>query len=183
MPTGVRSTKHRWAVCLPGILLCSLSHGADAPPPAKPSAPAPQPNTVFLCKDAGQEIYTNTQINKACKAFVLSPPRPIVPAPQTSNNTPGQAASAQSPAAFPKVTEATQKSRDTDRKRILEEELASEQKSLDSAKKELSQQETLILKNEKNYKKITELLQPYRDKIAQHERNIQALRKEMSNIK
>lgn len=35
----------------------------------------------------------------------------------------------------------------------------------------------------KNYQKVEERLQPYRDKVAQHERNIQAINKELSGAK
>lgn len=137
---------------------------------------------IFLCKDGGESIYTNTKLNKSCKGFLLGSPITSKAPASAAANLASQPTGT-TPPGFPKVNETTQRARDTDRKRILEDELASEQKSLDQARKELAQQESKVIGEEKNYKKITERLQPFRDKIEQHERNIQALRKEMSNLK
>ncbi|WP_228111912.1 hypothetical protein [Zoogloea sp. 1C4] len=77
----------------------------------------------------------------------------------------------------------TQKARDTDRRRILEEELATEQKSLEAARKELEEQESVRYGNERNYQKVLDRVQPYKDKVQLHERNIEALRREISNLR
>ncbi|GLT22970.1 hypothetical protein GCM10007933_24310 [Zoogloea oryzae] len=77
----------------------------------------------------------------------------------------------------------TQKARDTDRRRILEEELATEQKSLEAARKELEEQESVRYGNERNYQKLLDRVQPYKDKVQLHERNIEALRREISNLR
>ena len=69
----------------------------------------------------------------------------------------------------------TQKSRDSDRKKILEQEFAAEQKGLDDNRKLLAEQEAA--------KAPADKLQPLRDRIALHERNITALRKEIGNLK
>jgi hypothetical protein len=53
------------------------------------------------------------------------------------------AAANPSPAGFPRVQEDTQKARDTDRRHILEQELAGEQRNLEQARKELAEQEAL----------------------------------------
>lgn len=163
------------------LWLLAVSFAFGAPPPLK-EANQPSPNTVFLCKDGGVSIYTNTKLNKACKTFALGIPISSKAPASLPSNSAGEFGSS-AHAAFPRISEATQKVRDTDRKRILEDELANEQKSLEQAKKELMQQESTALAEEKNYKKITERLQPFRERIGQHERNIQTLRKEMANLK
>jgi hypothetical protein len=84
---------------------------------------------------------------------------------------------------FPKVDEQTQKRRDNDRRRILEEELVAEQQQLDAARKELSAQESTRYGDERNYQRYLDRVQPYRDKVSTHERNIEALRQELSNLK
>ncbi len=86
-------------------------------------------------------------------------------------------------AGFPRVDSGTQKARDTDRRRILEEELNSEQKSLEVARKELEDQESVRYGNERNYQKVLDRVQPYKDKVQLHERNIEALRREISNLR
>jgi hypothetical protein len=37
--------------------------------------------------------------------------------------------------------------------------------------------------DEKNYQKVVDRIQPYKDRVAQHERNIQAINKELSNLR
>ncbi len=141
------------------------------------AAEKPAPNVVYHCRHEGVETYTNTKLNKACKATVLGPvvtsaavKSPAVPA--VSGQQPG----------FPSVTEATQKSRDVDRRRILEEELAAEQKNLEAAKKDLEAQSAKAAQEEKSYQKIIERLQPFKEKLGLHERNLQALKKEISAL-
>jgi DNA polymerase III delta prime subunit len=81
------------------------------------------------------------------------------------------------------VQDDTQKARDNDRKRILEQELAGEQRSLEQAKKELAEQEAVRLGDERNYQKMLDRLQPYKDRVGQHERNIQAIQKELGALR
>jgi hypothetical protein len=99
------------------------------------------------------------------------------------STVPGRATAAPSPSGFPKVDGDTQKARDNDRRKILEQELASEQKSLEQAKKELAEQEAIRTGDERNYQRVLDRLQPYKDKVALHERNIEALKKEIGNLK
>jgi hypothetical protein len=37
--------------------------------------------------------------------------------------------------------------------------------------------------DEKNYQRVLDRLQPYKDKVALHERNVEALRKEIRNLR
>jgi hypothetical protein len=166
-----------WSLtCLlaPCVVLGSYAWGAEQSKTV--ARPAPSPNTLFLCVDAGQQIHTNTELNRNCKAVVLGPP----PAQKTATEASAAPKEAsKTPPGFPKIGEALQKARDVDRKRILDEELATEQKNLDLAKKELSRQESETLTEEKSYTKLVERLQPFREKVALHEQNIRALRKEI----
>ncbi|MBV5323494.1 DUF4124 domain-containing protein [bacterium] len=97
------------------------------------------------------------------------------------------AASAQprtaTPASFPKVDPNSQKARDGDRRRILESELDNEQKNLELSKKELAEQEAIRNGDEKNYQRVLDRLQPFKDKVALHERNIEAIQKEIFNLR
>ena len=67
--------------------------------------------------------------------------------------------------------------------RILEQELANEEQLLNQAKKELAEQESTRLGNERNYQRVLERLEPYKKKVALHESNIANLRKEMSSLR
>lgn len=139
-----------------------------------------QANTIYKCSSAdGGTLISNARVDKSCKAVVTGPDVSM-PAPK---GKPSGAAANPSPAGFPKVAEDQQKSRDNDRKRILEQELAGEQKNLEQAKKDLAEQEAVRPGDEKNYQKTLDRLQPYKDRVAQHERNIAAISKELGALK
>ena len=50
-------------------------------------------------------------------------------------------------------------------------------------RKELEEQESVRYGNERNYQKLLDRVQPYKDKVQLHERNIEALRREISNLR
>lgn len=135
-------------------------------------------NTIYKCTDAsGGTLISNTRMDKSCKAVVTGP-ESTIPAPK-----PRAAAANPSPAGFPRVAEDTQKARDSDRRLILEQELAGEQRNLEQAKKDLAEQEAVRNGDDRNYQRVLDRLQPYKDRVAQHERNIQAINKELGNLK
>jgi hypothetical protein len=84
---------------------------------------------------------------------------------------------------FPKVDGETQKKRDDERRRILETELANEQQQLEEARQKLAEQEAVRTGDERNYQRFLDRVQPFRDTVANHERNIEAIRREISNLK
>lgn len=129
--------------------------------------------TIYKCVDAnGGTLISNTRVDKNCKALASTPDSSI-PAPPKGK--PAGAAANPTPAGFPRVQEDTQKARDGDRRHILEQELAGEQRSLDQARKDLGEQEGL--------RAPADRLAPYRDRVGQHERNIQAIQKELGNLR
>ena len=136
---------------------------------------------TFKCIDAnGRATYTNIKEETRGKSCtVVMREISVVPA-----IPPARAAKAvPSPADFPKVDPATQKSRDEGRRRILEDELSSEETALVQAKAELAQQESVRSGNERNYQRVLDRLQPYKDKVERHEKNIEALKRELNSVK
>lgn len=134
--------------------------------------------TIYRCTDAnGGMLISNTRVDKSCKAVVSSPDSTL-PAPKAK---PGGAAATPTPGSFPRIPEDTQKARDTDRKRILEQELATEQRSLDQAQRELADQQRV--RSSEGSASALDRVQPYRDRVAQHERNIVAIQKELSGLR
>ncbi|PKO86468.1 MAG: DUF4124 domain-containing protein [Betaproteobacteria bacterium HGW-Betaproteobacteria-12] len=132
--------------------------------------------TIYKCvDDSGGTLISTTRVNKDCKA-VVSAPETSMPAPKAR-----PAAANPTPATFPRVQENTQKARDNDRRHILEQELAGEQRSLDQAKRELAEQESLRVPT--GAPAGVDRLAPYRDRVAQHERNIVAIQKELSGLR
>ena len=145
---------------------------------------APAWGDTFKCVDAnGRPTYTNMKEEakgKNCSVVMreisVVPAGPTAPAARTPNTNP-------SPAGFPKVDPATQKSRDGARRRILEDELSAEEKGLVEAKAELTKQEGIRTGDERNYQKVLDRLQKYKDEVERHQKNIDALKKELANTK
>jgi hypothetical protein len=132
-----------------------------------------QANTLYKCTDnAGHSTYTNFKAqNRNCT--ILSREAPAMPGGSKPARTTKSATP--SPADFPKVSAETQKSRDTDRRQIVEQELNNEQKNLSEAKKTLATQEAT--------RAPQELLKSFRDRIALHERNLVELQRELSRLR
>jgi predicted transcriptional regulator len=131
----------------------------------------------YVDKD-GRVIYSNTPNNPpkgATKVKCFEGP-PSKPAPDTAKTPDAKAK-------LPQVSEDTQKTRDAERRRILEQEVADETRQLALAKEQLAAQEAVRDGNERNYQRVLERLQPYRDAVATHERNIEAIRREIANLK
>ncbi|MFX9665274.1 hypothetical protein ABTO78_21685, partial [Acinetobacter baumannii] len=74
------------------------------------------------------------------------------------------------------------KARDSERRRILEAELDTETKNLEAARKALTEGEAVRLGDERNYQKYLDRIQGLKDNVALHERNVDALRKEISKL-
>jgi hypothetical protein len=87
------------------------------------------------------------------------------------------------PVNFPKVDSQTQRKRDLSRKQILDDELKAEEDSLDAAKKALSEAEAVKLGTDKNHQKYVERLEGLKDQVSLHEKNVDALKKEISGLK
>lgn len=135
---------------------------------------------IWECIDeSGNKRFTNIKSEaKGCKLLNVSPPNTVsVPAGKP------QAKAAPRPADFPKVDGDTQKSRDNDRRRILEQELGNEQRLLDQARKELAEQESQRLGSERNYQRVLERLEPYKKKVKLHEDNVANLRRELAGTR
>ena len=88
------------------------------------------------------------------------------------------------PSAFPRVDSETQKSRDEMRRKVLDDELASEQKLLDEAREAFGSGAPPPLADEKNdAEKYRQRIARLRQAVQVHERNVDALRKEIATIR
>jgi hypothetical protein len=140
---------------------------------------------IYECIDAsGNKRFTNIQSEaKGCKPLNIVPPPPIPSRKAPPAQSPAKPAPATAPANFPKVDTSTQKDRDADRRKILEQELANEQKLLDQARKELAEQEAVRLGSERNYQRVLDRLEPYKKKVKLHEDNVESLNKELRTLR
>ncbi len=135
---------------------------------------------VFKCTDAdGRIIYTNDRTqSRGCKVLDQSQSVSTVPAPARSTTG---ASGTQSN--FPRVTPDAQRARDDSRRQVLESELATEEQALTDAQKALTEQESIREGNERNYQRVLDRLQPFKDKVELHQRNIDALKREISGLR
>jgi hypothetical protein len=137
---------------------------------------------VYLCMgENGSKEYKNTGDTKRCKkvdlpgiTMIPSPKKPV----QTASTRP-----ASSPVDFPKVEGGTQKARDNDRKQILQDEMKSEEQKLANLKKEFNYGEPERRGDERNYVKYQERVAAMKEELDRTEKNIQALRREIDNMK
>jgi multidrug resistance efflux pump len=136
--------------------------------------------------ESGNVTFTNTPIKGAVR--ILAEPN----APRRSNTEGGSTTSvnrsprvaAPSPVNFPRVDAATQKSRDSNRKQILADELANEQAMLTNAQKALREADANRSADEKNNPKLyLERIGRLRETIFMHEKNLAALQAEISRVR
>jgi hypothetical protein len=114
-----------------------------------------QADTLYKCQGPdGRTTYTNQKSGKNCE--IVSQDKPV-----STFSAPARKPRQATPADFPRVNGEQQKARDDDRRAILEQELANEQKLLDTAKGDPAG----------------------KDKVQLHERNIESIRRELGNLK
>lgn len=129
--------------------------------------------------DQGHVTYSSDPIKGGKKLY-------LKPLPTTS----GTATRRATPEDFPKVDSQTQRSRDSMRRVILEDELASEEKLVASTREQLKSlednPETLVGADGvpfRNTQKNADKIQEAQKTIAGHEQSIKALKTEISNLK
>ena len=148
------------------------------------AAHAQQVTEIFKCKGRdGHWTYTNDRREaEKQKCEVVTRQVNVAPAPPKPQAQP-QARSAPRPNEFPKESATDRAKAQARQREILEKELAQEQASLAKAKQELAAQEAVRSGDERNYARVEERLQPFKDSIETHEKNIEALRRELNNLR
>jgi hypothetical protein len=133
---------------------------------------------IYKCTDAGgRPLYTSDKkdtAGKKCELVsrevnVVAPQKPAVP------QKPG--------AAGPKETGADRASARERQRNILESELKTEEGMLAKARQELAEQEGVRTGGERNYARVLERLQPFKDNVELHEKNVETLKRELGNLR
>jgi hypothetical protein len=127
---------------------------------------------IYKCPDAaGRPTYTNVKRDTAGKnCTMVSREVSVVPAIPIVR-------SVQAKASGPTL------SRDESRRKILENELESEQKLLSNAKQALAEQAGTRNGDERNYVRVQERLKPYQETVDLHQKNIEQLQRELVNYR
>jgi len=150
------------------VILC-LSHIASAQA------------EIYKRIDAEGHVTYSSEPIKGGKRLEIKP-LPVIPGSKPSERI--------TPKDFPKVDAQTQKSRDSNRRKILEDELASEETMLAQAQASLKAVEDnpLPVVNTagvpfRNAEKQAERVKVAQNLVTLHEQNIKALKTELSNLK
>jgi hypothetical protein len=142
---------------------------------------------IYRCTDpSGHKEYTDRKKGGNCVALDL--PEPLIPAPPKREGAPrprpaAAAPASVPPAAFPRVDTAEQRARDADRRQILTDELNAEMQKLGELRREYNNGEPERRGDERNYAKYQERVAGLKDAIARSEQNVEALKREISNIR
>ncbi|MGK5077722.1 DUF4124 domain-containing protein [Janthinobacterium sp. HLX7-2] len=145
---------------------------------------------LYVCADAqGHKTYTDKRAGSHCQLLDLpgamtEPPRKTAPLAGAPLRPAMQAATAAPAAgAFPRVDGAEQRARDLDRRQILQDELRSEELKLAAQRLELNAGQPERQGNERNYAKYQERVVQLKDNISRTQQNVEALKREIANIR
>ncbi len=140
------------------------------------------PSHAAICKyvDAEGTIhYTNVAPSKGWRKLSCDIVDEGSGRASTGNGKPSA-----TPSTFPRVDSGTQKSRDEMRRKVLSDELASEEKLLGEARDAYGNGAPAPLADEKSdAEKYRQRIARLREAVQVHERNIEALRKELATIR
>ena len=127
---------------------------------------------IYKCVDSsGRASYTNDARETAGRKCELVTTQINVAPPPKQTRAPG----------FPRESAAERANAKGKQREILEQELANEQASLAKAKEALAEQESVRSGDERNYARVLERLQPFKDRVETHEKNVEALKRELAN--
>jgi hypothetical protein len=148
--------------------------------------PLPAQAEIYKSVDAdGHVTYSSSPI-KGSKRIILEPAATTSSSTAPSSRQRGES----SPRDFPRVDGATQRGRDDTRRKILEEELATEEKLLSEARQNLKTGEDAPEvyrgkdgKTYRNVAKYEEKIKTLTDQVELHRNNVEALKTELSKLK
>lgn len=145
---------------------------------------------IYKSIDAeGHVTYSSSPTKGAKKLGLEPPPQPASRSSPETSAAPSRPRSTSTPSDFPRVDSNTQKSRDNTRRKILTEELDTEEKLLAEAHQNLKAGEDSPEYERDQYHRPV-FTSRYKEKVAVlqnavtlHEKNIAALKSELANLK
>lgn len=137
---------------------------------------------VYLCvnKDGTRE-YKNTGDTRGCQKIEMEGIT-VVPAPKRAVQTAGAKPTAM-PASFPRVDGNRQKALDEERRQILQEEMKTEEKKLMQLLKEYNGGAPVREAGDQNDAQYRERVALLKEDIHRAEKNIEALKREIGNLR
>ena len=151
------------------VVLAALALGSIAMP-----ALAQGTAEIWRCVDTdGRRHYTNSKKDTAGMKCELVTSQQLNVAPAQKSVRPSN---------FPRESSADRASAKGRQREILEQELAQEQQALTKARQALAEQEAVRSGDERNYARVQERLQPFQETVQNHQKNIEALQRELANL-
>jgi len=137
-----------------------------------------QGGPIYKCVDSsGRLLYTTEKSDMAGKKCEpVASEVNVVPAQRQPRGDSAR------PPDFPRESAAQRSAAKEKQRETLEGELAKEKSLLADAQKELDEQQAVRSGDEKNYARVLERLQPYKDRVELHQKNIEALQRELANL-
>ena len=129
---------------------------------------------IYKSVDSEGHVTYSSSPSRGAKKLGLDPPSSPAYSSREITIHSARARDYVSPSDFPKVDSSTQKSRDMTRRKILSDELATEEKLLSEARANLKQGENALSDGK---------LHALQDEVTLHEKNVSALNTELSHVK
>ena len=164
------------------VVACVPAAGATLAEKAKESGCVNKPmwlagDTYRCATQSGAFSYFNVPGNNG------SPPAPSTPSSSSASSA-GSPPRAPTPAAFPRVDPETQKGRDGVRRKVLAEELSSEEKLLAESRTAYADGAPAPLPEERtDAEKYRARIARLKQSVTVHEKNVEALKKELATVK
>lgn len=139
-----------------------------------------QVTEIYKCYDEnGRPLYTSDKRDtRGKKCELVSREVNVVPSQPVRKAAPRETPRE----GFPRESSSDRASAKERQRQILEKELDTEQQLLAKAQKDLADQQAIRTGDERNYARVLERLQPYKDSVETHQKNIDALKRELSNL-
>jgi hypothetical protein len=129
--------------------------------------------TIYKSERNGVTLYSTTPSPGAVK--IAMAPLSVVSAQKADRVDDGK-----NNLKAPEAVSSGQKNRDAKRIEVLDEELQRERAAMAGAEKDLAAQDAVRNGDERNYQKKLDRLQPYREEVELHKKNVEAISKEMN---
>ena len=142
------------------------------------AAPA-QADIYKYVDENGQVTFTDVYKKGAKRIDLPGAPTPL----PAGDKTPRRATYNPSPADFPRIDASTQKRRDDIRRQVLQDEISSERRNVDEARRQQVLGERVQPGERATDATYLNRVSKLRDTVQQHEQNVSSIQRELANLK
>lgn len=143
------------------------------------AAPA-QAEIYKYVDENGQVTFTDVYRKGAARIDLPGAPAPL---PTPAGKAPRRASYTPSPANFPRIDAATQKTRDDIRRQVLQDEIEGERRNADAARRQLQLGERVQPGEKVTDATYLDRVKRLRAALSRHEQNISSIQRELANLR